>query len=195
MAEFKVGDVAWAAHVGQTQVKKDCPICFGKREVTLILGNGESVLLPCQFCGVEFGVPRGFVMDYEFVAEPERVPVEEVLAKVTAQGTTYQYVCRRYYFDERNGGGFSSRHYEESQLFATEAEARAEAEKQAAKHHQDQLTRGEYLKKDNAKSYSWNAGYHLRAAKQEEASAAYHRQKAAICKERAKPEQEAKAHV
>ncbi len=48
MPKFKVGDTVWVAKCRYEPVQKLCPTCFGKKEVTLILGNGDSVILPCN---------------------------------------------------------------------------------------------------------------------------------------------------
>jgi len=66
---FKIGDVVYFASAGQRQVDIPCPVCFGKREVTLILGNGDSVELPCDYCGKGYDGPRGYVLEYEYAAK------------------------------------------------------------------------------------------------------------------------------
>jgi hypothetical protein len=76
--------------------------------------------------------------------------------------------------------------YKEDEVFSTETEALALCAQRCAKADEEQRTRAEYIKQNVKKKYSWNAGYHLREAKREEESAARHREKAKLCKERSK---------
>jgi hypothetical protein len=62
---FTIGQkvyVAWANAYSQQQV--ECPICAGKRSVTLILGSGEHVSVECAGCDWGFEGAHGYVTKY-----------------------------------------------------------------------------------------------------------------------------------
>ena len=62
MKARKVGDCLWWAVVEKhAQVEIPCPVCYGKRKVNLILGNGDVVALPCTYCSPGYESPRGTV--------------------------------------------------------------------------------------------------------------------------------------
>ena len=72
--------------------------------------------------------------------------------------------------------------------YLTKEEALTAAESKRAVAQEEDRTRIEYIKKDCKKSFAWNAGYHMREYKDKTKQAAYHFEKARICKERSKQE-------
>jgi hypothetical protein len=171
MNNLKVGDTAWVANVGNQQILILCEICFGKKVVTLVLGNGEHVELPCGYCGNGYEAPTGKNSIYKFVSEPKQIVIDEVKTNETINGTVKTYCS-------------GHRHYEENQIFLTGEQAEIECEKIKTKMENDQQTRAEHIKKDVKKSFAWNAGYHLKRAKDDEKSAEYHRSMVKLCNER-----------
>lgn len=171
---FKVGDTIWMSTNGNREVEKTCPVCFGKMRVTLILGNDDRVELPCDYCGKGWDGPKGYVTEYEYVTKAEPFIIGAIETTVTETGATYKYrECRGWSCDT-------------DRLFATEAEALDDSQKRKAAYDVEQQTRAEYIKEKTNKSYSWNAGYHMRTAKRHRSDAEYHESRAMICKARAK---------
>jgi len=173
MPKFKVGDTVWYAKCGLEQVRKICPTCYGKKEVTLILGNGDSVVLPCKGCAPGYNSPRGYIFEYEYIAEPEVIEISGMTIEID-HGE--ERVCYR---------GIN-RIYDEKDVWATEGEAKIVANEKKAQRDKDQITRAESIKKDIQKSFSWNAHYHIRHAKKDRESAEYHDKMAVICKAKIK---------
>jgi len=173
MKEYKVGDSVWHASCGTKQIEKLCPICFGKKQVKLILGNDDEVTLPCNYCRLGLGSPRGRVTEHEYIAKPEQVVITEIEMKVTASAIERKYWSGCYLFDE-------------SDIFDSEGEALARCLEVVAKKQKEESTRAEYIKKDRQKSFSWNAGYHLREAAKARKDAEYHERNAVLCKSRTK---------
>ena len=173
MAKFQVGDRPWVIHIGQTLVSQPCPVCFGKCVVTLILGNGDSVELPCENCARGYEPPTGRVTEYVFSSGARQETIVEVETKQSPGGIAVEYRTVDHYC------------YKEEEVFTTEAEALVLCSQKCAKADEEQRTRAEYIKENVKKKYSWNAGYHLREAKREEESAARHRAKAKLCKAKA----------
>ena len=170
---FNVGDRVWLASCGTEQVTKPCPICYGKLRVTLLLGNGDSVDIDCDTCGNGYKQSRGVVQEYEYVAEATPIVITAVVVEQTMGSEKIEYRC-----------GYTCPPPEN--LFLTESEALARCAEIVREEQERQATRVEYLKKKAQKSYSWNAGYHLREAKSLEERAKYHREKAVLCKAKSK---------
>ena len=173
MREYQVGDKVWWAKCGREGVTVPCPVCFGKREVTLILGNDDTVTLPCDYCGKGFRAPTGTVTEYKYIAEPQEVTITAIQTETNAKGSEH-----RYYFDT-----FS---LDNDVICETEEEAKAKCAEIAEKRRIDAETRAENIKHSQAKSYAWNAGYHMREAKRAEKAIEYHKKMAVICKARSK---------
>ena len=173
MKQYNVGDSVWFAYYDMTTVEKTCPVCFGTKEVTLILGDNEGVVLPCDYCGRGLDNPRGFITEYEYVARAKTVIITKIQTETDTVGET-----RKYYLD----GHFA----DINDLFESEEEALARCNHKIEHQQLEESTRAERLKADHLKSYGWNAGYHLHQAQEHLRKADYHKQKARLCKERAK---------
>jgi hypothetical protein len=173
--KWNIGDRPWLATVGRKSVERSCPICAGKKQVTLILGTEESVILPCSYCAPGYEEPRGWVTEYEFISNAEQLTICEMRVKSNSDGEKREYI-------------FSGNRYvdDENKLHHTREEALVECEVLCKQIEHDENTRSEYIKADKKKTFSWNAGYHLREAKRDEESAARHRRQAALCKAKSK---------
>jgi hypothetical protein len=175
MSEFKVGDEAWLARWTPRQVTETCPVCAGNRSVTVLLGSGTPVITPCDYCGKGFEGPRGYVVEYAHEPKAERVRVREVRAQEDAAGRSIEYIV---------GEGCLARPGED--LFPDEASALAAAKVKAAAAEDDADERRRYRKNHAPRSASWVVGYHMREAKEHRRLIAYHEERAAILKARAK---------
>lgn len=174
MTDYKVGDRPWYARFQPvTDVWVACPICFGKRQVTLILGNDDQVTLPCGYCAPGYDPPTGRVREYQAVAAAERVII--TLVTITENDAGQQ---RRYQA--------TGRCYDGEDLFDTEEEANARAQEKAGAWLSEQETREDYIKKSVRAKFSWNAGYWMGQAKKARADAEGYDRKAVLCKARAK---------
>lgn len=178
MPQFAVGDKAWYAKCQWEPIRQTCPTCFGKKEVTLILGNGESVLLPCGGCSPGYELPTGYISVYDYVVKPEPITITSMNIEINGDREKVTYYSGSYCFDDLD-------------VFPTEEEARIKAEAKKKKLDEDQRTRVEYIKKNVHKSFTWNAHYHIREAKRHKKEALYHEEKARLCKERANKDDDA----
>ena len=173
MSQYNVGDKVWWARCDRRELKQPCPVCFGKREVILILGNDDRVTLPCDYCGHGYEAPSGTVSDWEWTAQPELITITRVDTRVSLEGEDHDYFYGNYRMDD-------------SVIFDTEEEARKRCGEIAHEREVAQATRADLVKKDKQKTFSWNAGYHLRNAKKCREEAEWHDRLAQICKARAK---------
>ena len=170
---YNVGDEVWFAHYDMVRVEKPCPVCFGEKEVTLILGNGDRVVLPCDYCGHGLDEPTGRITEHEYVASAEPVRITKIQSE-----TDLVSEARKYYF----GGRYAAI----EDLFDTKEEALARCAEKVAQRELEESTQACRLKASRLKSYSWNAGYHLRQAQECRKRAEYHEQKAVLCRGKAK---------
>ena len=183
MQKFNIGDEVWVARYSQNAaISVLCPICYGKLKVTLILGNGDSVELPCEYCGMGKvgGVPTGRVTEHQVVSSPARCTISGIEIEISPTEEIIRYRSESFVLYE-------------DKTFATKEEAQEKGEELKEAREKEESTRIEYLKKDTKKSFSWNAGYHLSAVKRAERDLEYHRKKAVLCKARVKEEAQREA--
>lgn len=174
--KFKVGDTVWWAKCRWEQIEVLCPACFGKREVTLILGNGDSVILPCEGCSAGFNPPSGYISEYDYVSEPEQTTITGIEIKIN--GDKQEVTYRGSYFS-----------YHEEDLFENRDDALAKSERKRQELEEEQRNKAEHIKHNVRKNFSWNASYHLREAKRMRKQAEYHDSMAVLCKARAKDQE------
>jgi len=173
MKKYKVGDVVWVASFEHTKKTKPCPVCFGELKITLILGNGDQVVLPCDYCGKGYDGPKGYVSDYEYIADAKKEVITAVNITQTAAGEKIEYRSKHYilYPDK---------------ILDTEKDAIQRSNELAAEYKKERETQARHIKNNTNKTYSWNAGYHMRAVKQAKHDLEYHEKMATICKQRSK---------
>jgi len=171
--KIKIGDKVWHACCGTKQIKVECPICYGKLAVTLILGNGDKVELPCDYCGKGYGYPQGVVTEWEYIAEPEQREITNIRCEITGTGEKREYLSGHYIL------------YPDI-IFPTREDALGKCEEIKKKLEHEQETQAKHIKGNVNKTYSWNAGYHMRIVKKAKIDIEYHSKKAIICKSKAK---------
>jgi len=171
MPRFKVGDKVWSAKCKYEQIQVVCPTCFGTKEVILILGNGERVVLPCEGCTRGYNPPAGYILEYDYIVKPELITITDMTIEINAEKEIITYRSGSYCFDDEN-------------LFLTEEEARAKAKIEKNQLDEDQKEKDENIKQNVYKSFSWNASYHRREAKRLKEQALSHDKKAKLCQKR-----------
>jgi hypothetical protein len=174
MQEIKmVGDYVWIARYELNIVTKVCPVCYGKKQITLILGNDEKVYPGCTYCVNNF-IPTGYVFENEYVKSVQRVMIESVKFEATLAEINVQYIFDTNYLIE-------SKH-----AYETEAEALEYCEILIAEREKNDYTKAEFIKQDKLKSYSWNVGWYKRQIKDAEKKIASYVKKLNACQERVK---------
>ena len=170
---FNVGDTVFVAGYGDYEKKVQCPVCFGKKKVTLILGDDTHIELDCDYCRRGYEGSLGWVME---AGERGRVDACVITArgeKHTAEGIEYTYISDRFFFSPSNA-------------FATREEAQVRADELAKERKRSDCTRAAAIKDDQNKSYSRLAGCFLKKAKESRAEAERYEAKAVICKQKAR---------
>ena len=171
---FNIGDSVWVASFELRREQISCPVCFGKLQVTLILGNDDQIILPCAYCASGYESPRGYIVEYR--REPRVESIKIISREIQEDGEKTEI---RY-------GSLNSRSHDSKDVFKTQEEAMEEAQKRAEFKIQEETNKAIHLKKNINQSYGWNAGYHLREAKRLKEQIAYHERNAILCKAKTK---------
>lgn len=169
------GKTVWTPIATQKLATRACPICFGKGRVTLILGNGDSCILPCDYCGKGHDVALGTVDEYDFVCDAYSVYVQYV--SIRNKGADDEEIS----LQEASGRCTYAKN-----AFLTKEEALSAAQAIKEKNEQEEIRRISFLKKDKKKSFSWNAGYYLRQINDLKKEIALNERKVIYCKARSK---------
>ena len=174
---YNVGDRVWYAHYNMTQVQKTCPVCFGEKQVTLILGNKQRVILPCDYCGHGLDEPSGVIREYEYIAKTELITITRIERRTDKDYLTDSVREEVKYYS-------GPRYMEICDLFNSEEDARARCDEKVKQQEVEETTTAYHLKAFRLNSYAWNAGYHLKQAEKHRKDVKYHEQKAILCKAR-----------
>lgn len=172
---FAIGDTVWVARYERQEVIEECPVCFTKKKVTLILGDGTEVEMECDFCKYGYEPSRGYITVCKIITNPTQFTITAREIKETTDGITIEYHAGSYVLHEE-------------EVFDNHDDALELGEKYAAERQKEEDERFLRLTKTGTRtsSYSAAAGYHLREAKRAEADAKRHREAARICKERSR---------
>lgn len=172
--EYIIGDMVWWAHADTKHVTKDCPVCFRSRKVTVILGDGEHVETPCDFCGKGYEGPRGYIEEYEWVAAVKQVTIDRKEVHESNGERKIDYYNGQYQTLESND------------IFAEKTGADARILEKIAEHEVEVARNIAVRKEYNTKSYSWHVGYHRREIKKAEKSIEWNSKKVTAMKALAK---------
>ena len=172
--KYEIGDKVWYAKSRHQEVTETCPVCFGKLEVTLILGNDDKVTLPCDYCGHGFSSPKGIVTEWRPDIRPEQLTITGIRLELSNKKNLIEYYAGCYVLDN-------------DCIFDTLEEATTKCIELVEKEEQDRIHQTMCNIKNKQKNYSWRAGYHLKCAKRSREDAEYHDKAAVLCKSKARP--------
>lgn len=121
-----------------------CTVCFGKKRVTVILGNGESILSECGYCSHGIDPPSGFSKTWE----PMSTIYQGMVTGIKARDESWEY-------EVGSRGGIK-----ESEAFSSREDARPLMESRLAEEQSRRAT----WERDNfitaTKKQLWSVGYH-----------------------------------
>lgn len=165
MKEYNKGDKVWVAKFCNEQVKELCPCCYGKCRVTLILGNDEQVVLPCDYCSRGYEAPVGYSMEYQRISAVE----EQTIYTKNATETDGVREC--------NYRTLSDDFWYAEDVFDNKEDAEKRLALKIKEYDESQASSKSHKKQYANKKYSWNAGYHRKCAEKAEKDMLYHREK------------------
>lgn len=152
MAEtFKIGDKVWVAHTRQIPKYITCPDCFGKKYLTVILGDDSRVTIECSGCSKGFNPARGVIETFEM--EPT---TEEKVITGLEQRTEKGVIRVTYRFDCYG--------YDDDRVHRTKEEAAVAAESLRQERLAEEKARIN-RKERETKTWAWNVHYYRQQVK------------------------------
>ena len=169
---FQLGDTVYVVQgCRSVPVQKTCPVCFGKRCVTIILGNGELENVMCDYCGKGYEGPRGYVVDYE---------LHSAVRQAIITGASFTNHKWEFALDYgRTGTG-------ESELYRDEESAEAARSKLMEKMKKEEAWMTENRLNYSKTNLTWRVGYHRKRLRDLEREAEYHRKMLCVAVEKRK---------
>ncbi len=157
---FNIGDTYYLPHHNPRQISVPCPICYGNKKVTLVLGNEDQVEVECDGCGLGYEGPRGYIMSYTY---------EPFVSKFTIAGVHSMY--QEEWTVKSTGGETANM----KQLYTRQSEALLEAQRCMAEciEHNMRSNASAHMRKKLA----WAVRYHEEQIKEYERKIAWHRSK------------------
>jgi len=169
MNKFNIGDKVWYARTGGTQKTVICPECFGKKFLTVILGDDSQVTIDCAGCAMGFEPPKGYVTYWEWGVDVKEVVIERL--EIEKDKIEYGFLdCYR---------------AESNRIFPTKEEAEKRALELAEEHNKEELARI-HRKEKNNHTWAWNAYHHRDCIRRAENDLVYHKAKLDVAKIKAK---------
>jgi hypothetical protein len=65
---FELRQAIWWASCDSIEVTENCPDCFGKKYLTVILGDDSEVKIDCRTCALGYEPPRGYITLHKYGA-------------------------------------------------------------------------------------------------------------------------------
>ncbi len=166
---YSIGDKVWYAARRGREATMTCPDCFGKKYLTVILGDDSKVTIDCTACARGYEPSRGYITYTTYDAIPELVEI----GRIETNGIKTEY-------------GFSQcRIADSSCFFATEEEAKEKAEQLCAEHEKEEIDKIN-SKQYRTRTWAWNATYHRKELKRTRELALYHEYKLNVAMSRVK---------
>jgi hypothetical protein len=178
---FNIGDKVYVPKYGTQEVFVTCPHCFGKKYLTVILGDESKVTIDCECCreGYEH---KGKISIWKWGASAEQIPIDGIDSHLENNGKT------RTRYHEGTGGCYRLH----DEVFATYEEALDFAKGKVAEHDLTEKEEIENKKIYATKTWARNVAYHRDCIKRYEHDLAYHKARLAVAEEKAKEQEERK---
>lgn len=149
MEIYNIGDNVWHASRKSTEERITCPECFGKRYLTVILGDDSQVTIDCAGCASGYDPPKGYVTYYKQDIDVKQVIIDGLR------------VTRDYVEYEINKTNCSCNILKNVDIFITKEEAEVRAKELAEQWNEEQLAKI-HRKEKNHRDWSWHVHYYRR---------------------------------
>ena len=157
MEIYSIGDKVWYAGRESKIERVTCPECFGKKYLTVILGDDSKVTIDCAGCAAGYDPPKGYVEYYKQFFNVSEITIDGV--EMDRQKVQYKF-----------GGSLCSYHIADGEdVFSSKEAAEARAKELAEEHNKQELERI-HRKEKNNRTWSWHVHYYrkmIRNAKKE----------------------------
>jgi len=147
MKIYNIGDKVWYSGRKSTTESVVCPECFGKKYLTVTLGDDSQVTIDCAGCASGYDPPRGYKTYYKQDIEVSQVTI----CQIEIEPTSVEY----------GFNSFDRRHYrvKETDLFTTKEKAEIRAKELAEQWNQEHLAKI-HRKEQNNRTWSWHVHYY-----------------------------------
>ena len=150
---YKIGDWAWYAERETLQAQETCPECFGKKYLTVILGDDSRVTIDCAGCGSGYDPPKGYVNYWKQSAKARQVIISGI--EISTEETRYKF----------DAAGCSCRTCDQADMFDSKEGAELRAAELADEYEKEQLARI-HKKEKNNRTWSWHVHYYRKMIRQ-----------------------------
>jgi len=161
---YNIGDKVWYANRDSTQERVTCPECFGKKYLTVILGNDSRVTIDCAGCAAGYNPPRGYVTYYKQFVNVSQVVIDKV-------EVSCEYV--KYGFNKTECCCYIGK---DTDVFSTKEEAEIRATELAEQWNREQLEKI-HRKEKNNRTWAWHVLYHRNQIRDAEKTIEYAKKK------------------
>jgi hypothetical protein len=173
--QYEIGqDIFYAAFNSYKSEYVTCPDCGGTGRLRVTFCNETTVSIPCANCAHGYDEPTGKIMVYCRKGEVIKCQI----SGIEISDGEVEYRAEYYTFDDQGRTFRGCRCIKEEDVFLSETEAQARADKLAADYDAEERAKI-FRKEKNQRSWAWNASYHRKQIKDAERSLEYHRKKLA----------------
>lgn len=165
----KIGDKIWVASMENYQESITCLECFGKKELTVILGDDSKVVIPCAGCSRGFEPPTGYMQHYQYKSKVEERIITGIEMRIEKE---IDYITDRNIWCE-------------SKVFDTKEEAEKRSLELVEQHNKEEKDRI-YKKKTDSHSWAWHVHYYRREIRNAEKTIKFATERLGIAKIKAK---------
>jgi hypothetical protein len=160
MKIYNIGEKVWHASRKSTEEKITCPECFGKKYLTVILGDDSQVTIDCAGCASGYDPPKGYITYYKQGIDASLVTICKV--QIYSDHVEYGY----------NGTDHCCYIAKDIDLFPTKEKAEIRAKQLAEEWNKEQLAKI-YRKEKNNHTWSWHVHYHRKQIRDAEKTIEY----------------------
>lgn len=171
---YNIGDTPWYAGQDYVERKVVCPDCLDQKYLTVILGDGSQVTIPCTTCSIGYDPPRGFIIYHEASTAVRQVKICHI--ELSDDEVKYGH---------SGSSAYCYRTAAPDELFDTREEAMVKAEEIAErlnKEEDEKIRR----KKDSNRSWAWHVTYYRNQIRDYKKTIAFAQQQLNAAEERAK---------
>ena len=143
MKIYNIGDKVWYAQRKTEEKTVKCPECFGKKYLTVILGDDSKVTIDCAGCASGYNPPLGYIFYWEQYSDVSLVTINRV--EINTDYVEYKF-CGNYIAKDTD-------------IFPTKELAEIRAKELAEEHNREELEKI-YRKEKHNHSWAWHVHYY-----------------------------------
>jgi len=147
MRTYNIGDKVWYAGRKSIQERITCPECFGKRYLTVILGDDSKVTIDCAGCASGYDPPKGYILYHKQIINVSQITIDGM--EISPKEIKYKY----------NYGGCSWNVAYHEDVFSSQEAAEIRAKELAEEHNKQEHERI-HRKEKNNRTWSWHVHYY-----------------------------------